>query len=183
MQEFNGRSPLNILLLPVCLIALSVGAQAQKTSQTKPSTSDDDIVRVKTELIQTDVSVVDRRGRFIEGLSPDQFQLRVDGKEQTLLFFDQVNTGTANEEKQLIAARNAKPGTSTTPVAGATAEPARGRTIFFFVDDVHLAGDSLTRARSLLTRFVEDKMTAGDRVAIISTSGQIVFLHPLTVNK
>src|SRR2546423_1306859 len=183
MQRLNGRSPLNILLLPVCLMALSVGAQAQKTSQTKTSTSDDDIVRVKTELIQTDVSVVDKRGRFIEGLSPEQFQLRVDGKTQTLLFFDQVATGTANEAKQLIAARQAKPGASTTPVAGVAAEPARGRTIFFFVDDVHMAGDSLTRARSLLTRFVDNKMGAGDRVAILSTSGQIGFLQQLTDNK
>src|SRR5437588_4783696 len=183
MQEFKGRSPLTILLLTVCLLALSVGAQAQKTSQTKPASSDDDIVRVKTELVQTDVSVVDRRGRFIEGLSLDQFQLRADGKVQPLLFFDQITTGTANEEKQLIAARNAKPGSSTKTAAGANVEPARGRTIFFFVDDVHLAGDSLTRARALLTRFVENKMTAGDRVAIISTSGQIGFLQQLTGNK
>jgi len=183
MQKLNGRSPLNKLLLPVCLIALSSGAQAQKTSQTKPSPSEDDVVRVKTELIQTDVSVVDRRGRFIEGLSPEQFQLRVDGKAQNLLFFDQVATGTANEAKQLIAARQAKPGVSTTPVAGATAGPARGRTIFFFVDDVHMAGDGLTRARSLLTRFVDNKMGAGDRVAILSTSGQIGFLQQLTDNK
>lgn len=102
MQEFSGRSPLKILL-PVCLIAFSVGMHAQKSSQTKPSTSDDDIVRVKIELIQSDVSVVDRRGRFIEGLSSEQFQLRVDGKAQALLFFDQVATGGANETKQLIA--------------------------------------------------------------------------------
>ncbi|HEY0349976.1 MAG TPA: VWA domain-containing protein [Pyrinomonadaceae bacterium] len=183
MQKLKGRSPLNIILLPVCLIALSVGAQAQKTSQTKPPTSEDDVVRVKTELIQTDVSVVDKHGRFIERLSPEQFQLRVDGKTQTLLFFDQVATGAANEAQQLIAARQAKPATSTTPVAGATAEPARGRTIFFFVDDVHLAGDSLTRARALLTRFVDNKMIAGDRVAIISTSGGIGFLQQLTDNK
>src|SRR5438128_3972282 len=126
MQQIDGRSPRTIPLLSVCLLALSVGAQAQKTSQTKPS-ADDDIVRVKTELVQTDVSVVDRRGRFIEGLSLDQFQLRVDGKAQTLLFFDQVATGTANEEKQLIAARNAKPGVSTTTAAGTSTEPARGR--------------------------------------------------------
>src|SRR2546423_9699437 len=120
MQRLNGRSPLNILLLPVCLMALSVGAQAQKTSQTKPSPSEDDVVRVKTELIQTDVSVVDRRGRFIEGLSPEQFQLRVDGKAQTLLFFDQVAPGTPHEAKTLLAARQAKPGVSM-PVAGVAA--------------------------------------------------------------
>ncbi|MFN2577966.1 MAG: hypothetical protein ABR607_09795 [Pyrinomonadaceae bacterium] len=183
MQESNGRSLLAIILFAVCLIASSARAQAQKASQTKPPTSDDDIARVKTELVQTDISVVDRRGRFIEGLSPEKFQLRVDGKVQHLLFFDQVTTGTANEEKQLIAARSAKPESSTMTAAGTSTEAAGGRTIFFFVDDVHLTGESLTRARSLLTRFVENKMTAGDRVAILSTSGQIGFLQQLTGNK
>ena len=46
-----------------------------------------------------------------------------------------------------------------------------------------MAGDSLTRARALLTRFVDNKMGAGDRVAIISTSGEIGFLQQLTDNK
>src|SRR6266487_635205 len=183
MRKQNGRSPLNIVLLLLSLLAFSVGAAGQSTSRKKTPTSEDDVVRVKTELVQTDISVVDSRGCFIEGLVPDQFQVRVDGKVQTLLFFDQVTTGTANEEKQLVAARNAKPGIPTTPVASVRAEPARGRTIFFFVDDVHLAGDGLSRARSLLTRFVENKMTARDRVAIISTSGQVGFLQQLTDNK
>jgi VWFA-related protein len=158
-----------------------VAAQAQKPSQTKPPSSDDDIVRVKTELVQTDVNVVDKRGQSIEGLSPEQFQLRVNGKSQRVLFFDQITAGAANEEKKLRAARNAKPGIPAPPAANV--EAARGRSIFFFVDDVHLAGDGLSRARALLTRFVENKMTAGDRVAIVSTSGQIGFLQQLTDHK
>src|SRR5438093_791877 len=62
MQKLKGRSPLTILFLTVCLLALSLGTQAQKTSQTKTSTSDDDVVRVKTELIQTDIIVDDKMG-------------------------------------------------------------------------------------------------------------------------
>jgi VWFA-related protein len=174
-------SPLNTIRLLVCLVVLAVGAQAQKPSQTKPPSSDDDIVRVKIELVQTDVNVVDKRGQPEEGLSPDQFQLRVNGKSQPVLFFDQITTGAAREEEQLRAAPNMKPGIAAPPAANAAA--ARGRVIFFFVDDVHLAGDSLSRARSLLTRFVENKMTAGDRVAIVSTSGQIGFLQQLTDNR
>jgi len=180
MRTINGRSPLSLLLFGA--LALGATTQAQKPSQPKPGEPDDDVVRVKTELVQTDVTVVDKRGRVVEGVAPEQFQLRVDGKPQTLAFFEQVATGTATEEKQLAAARNGKAAISPDPSSTRETE-ARGRLIFFFIDDTHLASDSLVRARSLLTRFVEQHMIAGDRVAIISASGQIGFLQQLTDNK
>src|SRR5205814_1335729 len=51
------------------------------------------------------------------------------------------------------------------------------------VDDLHLSGESLSRARSLLLSFLDNKMKTNDRVAIVSTSGQIGFLQQLTDNK
>ena len=140
----------------------------------------DDVVRVKTELVQTDVTVVDKRGRFVSGLSANDLELRVDSKLQPLSFFEEVTAGSIDEEKQLAAAR--KGDAAKLPK---TPGPAidRGRVIFFFVDDIHLTGESLTRARSVLTNFVENKMTAKDQVAIVSTSGQIGFLQQLTDNK
>jgi VWFA-related protein len=143
----------------------------------------DDVVRVKTELAQTDVTVVDKQGRFVGGLRPEQFELRVDGRSQPLAFFEQVSTGSSEEAKQLNAARTANKTAIASPDSKANAGPDRGRLIFFFVDDVHLAGDSMTRARSLVSHFVEDKMTGSDRVALVSTSGQIGFLQQLTDNK
>lgn len=167
----------------LCLFLASLVLLAAKAPGQTQTTSPDDVIRVKTELVQTDVTVVDKRGRFVDGLRPEQFELRVDAKPQSLAFFEQVAAGSAAEEKQLAAARKAGP----TPLDGQEVKPpaasVRGRLIFFFVDDVHLAGDSLTRARALLTHFVEDKMAANDRVAIVSTSGQIGFLQQLTDNK
>lgn len=183
MQRDDGRSPLKLILSLVCLLTSGVYALAQDRPLNKPSPSDDDVVRVKVELVQTDVTVIDRCGQFIQGLSPDQFQLRVDGKGQSLLFFDQIVTGATSEERQLTAARKVKPGASIAPAVRTSGEPTRGRTMFFFVDDIHLAGDSLSRARALLTRFVDNKMAPGDRVAILSASGQIGFLQQLTDNK
>jgi VWFA-related protein len=166
------------LLSLSCLILLAPKTPGQKQTQTGPG---DEVVRVRTELVQTDLTVVDKRGRFVDGLKSEQFELRVDNKLQPLSFFEQVATGSAAEEKQLAAARKA--GTALVPRDTSAPESERGRTIFFFVDDVHLAGDSMTRARSLLTHFVEDKMAANDRVAIVTTSGQIGFLQQLTDNK
>ena len=143
----------------------------------------DDVVRVKTELVQTDVTVVDKQGRFVGGLKPEQFGLRVDGRSQPLAFFEQVTAGSSQEEKQLGAARAANKPSIALPDNKANTGPDRGRLIFFFVDDVHLGGDSMTRARAVVSHFVEDRMTEGDRVALVSTSGQIGFLQQLTDNK
>lgn len=152
-------------------------------TQTRPQQDQSEIVRVNTELVQTDISVVDKRGHFVRGLKADQFELRVDGKPQALSFFEQVATGSSNEAAQLAAAREGT--VSKTALVNNDDKPGsdRGRVIFFFVDDVHLAGDSLTRARSVLAHFIENKMTRNDRVAIVSTSGQIGFLQQLTDNK
>ena len=180
MLELNAASLRTLFLVLGCLILLAPKTSGQKQTQTAPA---DDVVLVKTELVQTDVTVVDKRGRFVDGLKREQFELRVDNKSQPLAFFEQVAAGSAAEEKQLAAARKA----SAIPLARQEDKPGlgsdRGRLIFFFVDDVHLAGDSLTRARSLLTHFVENKMGANDRVAIVSASGQIGFLQQLTDNK
>jgi hypothetical protein len=90
---------------------------------------------------------------------------------------------SADEEKQLTAARKGDTAALAKLRKTSRSGTDRGRVIFFFVDDVHLTGESLTRARSVLTQFVENKMTAKDRVAVVSTSGQIGFLQQLTDNK
>ena len=166
---------LNVLL--ICLVAAQQSYGQVKTQ----TTTDDDVIRVKTELVQTDVTVVDKRGRFVNGLRGEDFELRVDAKPQSLSFFEEVAAGSADEEKQLAAARKG----DKAALAKGTPDSAtdRGRVVFFFVDDVHLTGEGLTRARSVITHFVENKMTAKDRVAVISTSGQIGFLQQLTDNK
>ena len=173
----------SVLFLNLLLIGLVSSQQmlGQVKTQTQREQSDE-VVRVKTELVQTDITVIDKRGRFVDGLNSDDFELRVDSKLQKLSFFEKVVAGSVDEEKQLTAARKADapaPAKQRTPGSGTD----RGRVIFFFVDDVHLTAESLTRARSVLTHFVENKLTDKDRVAVVSTSGQIGFLQQLTNNK
>jgi VWFA-related protein len=158
------------------LLLLLIGLFGQVNSQEQS----DDVIRVKTELVQTDVTVVDKRGRFVGGLRADDFELRVDSKPQSLSLFEEIATGSADEEKQLNAARK---GVAAKLPATPDAATDCGRVVFFFVDDVHLTSEGLTRARSVITHFVENKMTAKDRVAVVSTSGQIGFLQQLTDNK
>src|SRR3954463_12699931 len=137
---------------------LLVAACAQgSAAQTPPESQDDEVVRVNAELVQTDVTVVDKRGRFVEDLKPEQFELKVDGRAVPLSFFERVRAGGADEESKLLAARGAKASAiaHTREPIRQTAE-GRGRVIFFFVDDLHLSGDSLARARKSLLKFIEE---------------------------
>jgi VWFA-related protein len=174
-------------LFSLSLLVLGLISSPQVLAQVKTQKAQreqpDDVVRVKTELVQTDITVVDKRGQFVAGLRADDFELRVDSQVQPLSFFEEVAAGSADEEKQLIAARKGDAAAAAKLPGTSASASDRGRVIFFFVDDVHLTSEGLTRARAVITRFVENKMTVKDRVAIVSTSGQIGFLQQLTENK
>ncbi len=161
------------LLLPYLLLPLLARAQ-----------QDEEVVRVSTELVQTDVTVFDKAGKFVDGLKPEQFVLKVDGKEQAVTFFDRVTAGTADEDAQLAAARGIGRAKTVAMAGGASVKPLdRGRTIIFFIDDLHLAADSLARTRKLLLRFIDDQTGQNDQVAITTASGQIGFLQQFTDDK
>jgi VWFA-related protein len=176
MKSSVIRCAILSLLFAVC--ARGVAAQ------TRPESQDDEVIRVNAELVQTDVTVVDKRGRFIADLKPEQFELKVDGRAVPLSFFERVRAGGADEESKLAAARGVKTATNAhtrEPIRQTT--EGRGRVIFFFVDDLHLSSDSLARARKSLLKFIEEQMASGDLVGIASTSGRVGFLQQLTDNK
>jgi len=168
-----------ILVLAVicyCLQPSPVHGQAQKPNPEKS----DDVIRVNTELVQIDVMVFDKKGRFVEGLKPEQFSLSLDGQARAISLFERVTSGSKLEAAQLTRGRPAVTAPelkSEIPNAGTP-----GRVIFFFVDDVHLSAASIMRTRKALLSFVDDRKNSGDRVAIVSTSGQIGFLQQLTDN-
>lgn len=163
------------MLTGFCLATVSqVTGQSQKPPQPQEQP---DVVRVNTELVQTDVMVFDKKGHFVDGLRPEQFKLSLDGQTRTISIFERVTSGSRFEATQLatVSAGSTNPKTAS-PISA----PVSGRLIFFFVDDVHLSGESLMRARTALSHFVENQMNPGDKIAIVSTSGQIGFLQQLT---
>src|SRR3954454_8929019 len=94
---FSRRAACAALL---ALFALAPASVAQQNPPDKPA---DDVLRISTELVQTGVTVFDKQGHFVEGLRPEQFEVRVDGKPVKVSFFERVVAGTADEEKQVAA--------------------------------------------------------------------------------
>lgn len=164
------------LLATFSTLAVTTFAQQPRSS---PSQADD-VVRINTALVQTDVTVFDKAGTFVGDLKREQFVLKVDGKPREISFFERVKAGSHSEEAQLAAARgNAISGNS----AGTPIPLDRGRTIFFFVDDLHVSASNIVQVRESLKRFIDRTMGQNDEAAIVTTSGQIGFLQQLTDNK
>jgi len=159
----------------VSLLALGFSVRGQ-TQTPPPSPQSDDVLRINTELVQTDVMVFDRRGQFVDGLKPEQFVLTLNGQAKNISIFERVISGSSLEATQIDSSRS----TSTVTAQNTANRP--GRLIFFFVDDLHLSGESLARGRKALLHFIENQLNPEDRVAIVSSSGQIGFLQQLTDN-
>jgi VWFA-related protein len=166
--------PLKIFL---CLQLVTLIAVAQ--TQPKPTASPeqaDDVVKIFTDLRQTDVMVFDAKGKFVDGLNREDFELRVDGKPTPITFFERVEAGAGNEEAQWLAARDRASTKQTTPTT-------YGRKVLFFVDDIHLSPTSIVQARDLIRKYIDYEQTENDEVQIVSASGRVGFFQQLTDNK
>src|ERR1051325_4992811 len=166
------RNSLSFLASLLLLLAWSA-VHAQTATPTPPK-SQDEVVRVYTELVQTDVMVFDKQGKFVKGLNKDNFELRIDGKPRDIEAFEEIVAGS-NEESQLAAARGATTLNLKRPVP-----LDRGRIVFFYIDDLHMDLSSVQATKKTITSFIEKDMGQNDQAAITSASGQIGFLQQLT---
>lgn len=137
----------------------------------------DDVVRVYTELVQTDVMVFNKQGKFIDGLKASDFELRIDGKPRAIDGFEQILAGS-DEESQLAAARGSTSINLKRPVP-----LDRGRIVFFYIDDFHMDLADLKAAKKVVTTFIDKEMGQNDQAAIVSATGQIGFLQQLTSDR
>jgi hypothetical protein len=88
---------LAILVILWCCFILS-------SAQTQPETQD--VIRTETNLVQTGISVVDKKGNFIDGLRLEDFELKIDGKVQPLTFLTRLTAGTNRETREFNKARS-----------------------------------------------------------------------------
>ncbi len=175
MCALNMRCLSNYLVVLSWIVFVIPTATGQTRPEKQQQDQATDVVRVSTELVQTDVMVFDKKGLFVDGLRPEQFALKVDNKPQPIAFFERVSSGSPGKENKAQA--------NTAIAVTGPSIATLGRVLIFFVDDLHLAPDSLVRTRKALNEFIDHGMGDRDQVAITSTSGQIGFLQQFTDDK
>jgi hypothetical protein len=163
------------------LLAFCCAVCAQQPSQGQPSNvyQGDEIIRISTDLAQIDLTVLDKQGRFVDGLRSEQFQLLIDGKPQAISFFEQLRAGS-EQETLLARARtdqrtNAEKGSTLT-----SSTTDRGKDNFLLRGRPAPSPASVGRTRDHLLNYVDDMMGPKDRAVITTATGQLGFLQQLT---
>lgn len=168
------------LFLSFLLLAIFASVAVSQTPTPTPST-DSNVVKITTNLVQIDVTVTDSKGKPIRDLKADEFELYENGKKQDISNFSFVSsvreTNEKSEKKDQDPA-NIVP----VPPSIVRSEQVR-RAIALVVDDLSLSFESVAQVKRALKKYVDEQMQEGDLVAIIRTSAGIGALQQFTTNK
>ena len=172
------------LMLAVGMALCVVVAQTPTTPQ-KPQQeiAPEDVIRITTQLVQTDVVVTDKNDKIIKDLKLEDFELYDNGKKQELRFLEFVGVEGANNERRAEGTRPSLP-TYVEP-AGNTGVSARDlkRVVAFVVDDLTMQAVDLPAVRKMMLDFVDNKMRDGDLVAIVRVVGGKGLLQQFTTER
>lgn len=188
----NVRFLLSWLLLSS--LSLSVRGQLPKpiqqpspppptaNQQKAPSADEHDVVRITTNLVQLDISVVDKDNKPVADLKPEEFEIKEDNRIQKITNFSYVSAEALVPAASTLAApaeKNAQP-----PIPPSSLLPSQvTRTMALVVDDIGLSFESTQPVRIALRKFVDTQMQPGDLVAIIRTAGGMGVLQQFTSDK
>lgn len=136
-----------LLLLLVLLLQTAVAGQNQQPT-----------FRGETQIVEVDVIVRDGQGRFVEGLTRDDFEIEEDGRPQRVETAFLVG-GPMTPTRAPDAAA---------PPAGIAAG-ARARRLFIFVfDDQHIAPGAFKQLQSAAESFLRDQFQDADIGGIVA---------------
>src|SRR5438105_2052933 len=160
-------------------------ARAATPTPTPQEESDEDVVRITSNLVQFDAVVTDKQGRPVTDLRPEDFEVYVGGRRQEVTNFSYVTAEPGAPAAQPAPAPPPRPADKTAPPV----PPARlragqvRRTVALVVDDLGTSFESLAYVRQALKKFVDQQMQPGDLVAIMRTSAGMGALKQFTNDK
>lgn len=143
----------------------AVGPQAKPNQQPERP-----VFRTGTTLIEVDAMVRDGNGRFVEGLTRDDFEVLEDGVPQKIEAFYFV------KDRQV----HRVPGTPATPpvspirpLVPVMAEPQVQRVLVLFFDIDHMAPGGFDRARKAAEQFVTTDFQPGDIGGVVANATMV----------
>lgn len=125
------------------------------------------ILRTRTDLVEVDVAVTDRRGRPVTDLQASDFEVHEDGALMRIEAFDAIHVAARSSATPIVRAD----GSGAAVASNET--PADGRLIVLVLDDVGAQSSMARTARikRLGTALIE-RLGPADQVAVLATSGR-----------
>ncbi len=160
----------------VFLLVVSFICSAQEPEEVR--------IKVDVNLMQVDVTVLDKSGRHVEGLTAADFQVFRDGKLQAIknvLYVSRPPVAPNVPAQSNTTAPSALLAASL-PSRQLQAKDVR-RTIAVLIDDLSIGAFNLQAVREALRMFILEKVQPGDLVAIHLSSGGLGLFQQFTTDK
>ena len=166
----------------IALLLALVPAQIPPQPRSQPQSTQEEVLRITTELVQTDVVVTDKNEQIVPDLKLSDFEVYENGKKQDLQFLEFVSIDTPRRTEGQGGLAKIAPGVDSSLSRELTAKDVR-RVIGFVVDDVTIPSEDMDRVRQMLTDYVDNKMQDSDLVAIVRTVGGKGLLEQFTTDR
>src|SRR6266849_3042498 len=163
------------MLLSVMLCVWVAPAQSQENKQTKKP-DEDEVIRVTSNLVSLDVIVKDKKGKAITDLKPEDFTVFENGVPQKIQFFDSTLT-SGGEAGQPISATPSTEPKPRTP----TGFPRN--IIALVLDGQSTEAANLKHVREGMMKYIRERISDSDSVALFSISSGLQLLQPFTQDK
>jgi VWFA-related protein len=169
----KGRLNWVMSLLMTSVLSLApIAGQSQDPKEPR-KVSDDDVIRISSNLVNVDVTVRDKKGKAITDLKAEDFTLTENGVRQNIEFFDSTLSGGSDPGQA-----------STSSVATRTGPNSLPRNIISLVLDGQTTdAANLTHVREGMTKYIREHISDKDSVALFAISGGLQLLQPFTRDK
>lgn len=137
---------------------------------------EDDVVRVKSNLVNIDVMVKDKKGKYVPDLKAEDFAIFENGVQQKIEFFDAPLIGTNRPGKDGVSV----PG-QTTPEEPAAAVPRNYVTLVLDSQTTDIT--NLKQVREGMIKYAREQLTDSDVVAVLSVTNGLQLLQSFTNDK
>jgi len=150
---------------------LGAGQSPQNAAPQRP------MFRTQVEYVEVDVLVSDSDGHFVPGLKKEDFQIREDGKPQSITAFSMVTVPVDRADVPLFASQPIPPDVQTNE------RPFEGRIYVLLLDDLHVDASRSQRAKNAARSFIERNFAPNDLMAVMTVGGSRAATQEFTNNK
>ncbi|HKQ72466.1 MAG TPA: VWA domain-containing protein, partial [Blastocatellia bacterium] len=177
-RPFFNMFPLRLSRRSFVCLFLVIGmslqtSQAQSQNDKEPQKKQDETVRLETRLVTLDAIVKDKKGKYVTDLKAGEFSVFENGVEQKVEFFSPPLSAGAESSQP----KSAEP----PPAAGANSGPTN--IISLVLDGATTDPINFKQVREATLKYLRERMTDNDTVAVFGIANDLQLLHPFTRDK
>src|SRR5437588_3829976 len=169
------------LLVILSLLCGAARPQSRQSKETQKGAGDEEVVTVRSRLVNVDVSVKDKKGNYVNDLKADDFTVFVNGVRQKVEFFNPPLVAGETVGSDGASARE-----KSTPAAQAQARARAGmpgNVISLVLDGLTTDPSNMKRVRDGAIKYIREQLADTDAVALFAVTGGLQLLQPFTRDK